>query len=84
MPGLCGGGLQGERHVLAWEGSVSGETHSSLARRQSSEQFEMCRMQEGLFFCRVPFRVPLRVVRHDGIEKKAKKEKEREKDSHCP
>jgi hypothetical protein len=44
----------------------------------------MCRVQEGLFFCRVPFRVSLRVVRHDGIhkKKKRKKKKEKEKDSH--
>lgn len=38
MPRFRGGRLQGECHVLAWEGPVSSETHSSLAGRQSSEQ----------------------------------------------
>lgn len=58
--------LQGERHVFTWEGPGSGETHSSLAGRQPSKQLQMCRMQEELRFCRVPFRISLRMVRHDG------------------
>lgn len=66
MPRLRGGRLQGECHVSTWEGFVSSEAHSSLAGRQSSGQLEMRRMQEELFYCRVPCRVPLRVVRHDG------------------
>lgn len=66
MPRLRGGRLQGECYVSTWEGSVSSEAHSSLAGRQSSEQLEMRRMQEELFHCRVPCRVSLRVVRHDG------------------
>lgn len=65
MPRLRCGRLQGECHIPTWEGSVSSEAHSSLAGRQSSEQLEMCRMQEELFYCRVPCRVSLRVVRHD-------------------
>jgi len=36
-------------------------------------------MQEGLFFCRVPFRVSLRVVRHDGKEKREKEKKRKRK-----
>lgn len=66
VPGFCRGRLQGERHVSTWEGLGAGKPHSSLARRQSSQQFEMRCLQEKLFFCRVPFRVSLRVVRHDG------------------
>lgn len=66
VPGFCRGRLQGERHVSARKGLGAGKPHSSLARRQSSQQFEMRCLQEKLFFCRVPFRVSLRVVRHDG------------------
>jgi len=69
MPRLRGGRLQGECHISTWEGSVSSEAHSSLAGRQSSKQLEMCRMQEELFYCRVPCRVSLRVVLHDGKKK---------------
>lgn len=69
MPRLRGGRLQGECHIPTWEGSISSEAHSSLAGRQSSEQLEMCSMQEELFYCRVPCRVSLRVVRHDGKRK---------------
>lgn len=66
LPELCRARLQGERHVFTWKGLGTGKTHPSLARRQSSQQFEMRCLQEKLFHCRVPFRVSLRVVRHDG------------------
>lgn len=66
VPGLRRGRLQGERHLLTWKGLGSSKTHSPLARGQSSQQLEMRRLQEKLFLSRVPFRVPLRVVRHDG------------------
>lgn len=66
LPGLCGGGLQGERDVHTREGFSFGETHASLAGGQPSEQFKMRRLQEKLCHVRMSLRVSLRVVWHDG------------------